>query len=47
MIQEESTWYIIDNYKQEMVTKAKRVYARCQQYLEEAKGMLEKEQTKI
>ncbi|MPC54680.1 hypothetical protein E2C01_048604 [Portunus trituberculatus] len=29
-----------------MATKANRVYARCQQYLEEAKGITEKAHTK-
>ena len=43
---EEKTWYNIDDYKQEMASKASRVYARCQLYLEEAKGMLQKNQNK-
>ena len=42
IMKEEKTWYNIDDYKQEMATKASRVYARCQLYLEEAKGMLQK-----
>ena len=44
---EEKTWYNINDYKQEMATKASRVYARCQQYLEEAEGMLERKENKI
>ena len=36
IMKDEKTWYNIDDYKQEMTTKASRVYARCQQYLEEA-----------
>ena len=45
-IEEEKVWYNVDDYKQEMATKANRVYARCQQYLEEAKGVNEKAQAK-
>ena len=41
-MKEEKTWYNIDDYKQKMAIKASRVYARCQLYLEEAKGMLQK-----
>ena len=37
IMKEEKTWYNIDDYKQGMATKASRVYARCQLYLEEAK----------
>ena len=46
MMKEEQVWYNVDDFKQEMATKANRVYARCQQYLEEAKGINEKAQCK-
>ena len=46
IMKEENTWYNIDDYKQEMATKANRVYAKCQQYLEEAKRVLQRGQTK-
>ncbi|XP_045102251.1 uncharacterized protein LOC123498844 [Portunus trituberculatus] len=46
VIKEEKVWYNSDDFKQEMVTKAYRVYARCHQCLEEAKGVAEKRQNK-
>ena len=46
IMKEEKTWYNIDDYKQEMAIKASRVYARCQQYLREAKGMLQRKLNK-
>ena len=46
IVKEEKSWYNIDDFKQEMATKANRIYARCQLYLEEAKGELEKNQSK-
>ena len=45
-VKKEKVWYNIDDFKQEMAVKANRVYERCQQYLEEAKGMTEKAQNK-
>ena len=36
IMKEEKTCYNIEDYKQEMATKASRVYARSQLYLEEA-----------
>ena len=45
-MEEKKVWYNVDDYKQEMATKANRVYARCQQYLDEAKGVAEKAQAK-
>ena len=46
IMKEEKTWYNIDDYKQEIATKASRVYARWQKYLEEAKLMLQRKQNK-
>ena len=46
IMKEEKTWYNVDDYKQEMATKASRVYPRCQLYLEEGKGMLQRNQNK-
>lgn len=40
-VKEEKRWYDIDSFKQKMATKVNRFYARCQQYLEQAKGQLE------
>ena len=45
-MKEENIWYNIDDCKQEMATKASRVYARCQIYLEEAKRTLRKKTNK-
>ena len=47
IMKEEKTWYNIDDYKQKMATNASRVYARCQLYLEEAKGILQKKQNRM
>lgn len=46
IMKEEKVWYDIDNFKEEMATKAQRVYARCQTYLEEAKGVSHRYQNK-
>ena len=46
IVKEEKCWYNIDDFKQEMATKANRIYARCQLYLEEAKGELDRKQSK-
>ena len=46
IMKEEKAWYNIDDYKQEMATKDSTIYARCQLYLEEAKGMLQRKQNK-
>ena len=46
IMKKEKVWYDIEDFKQEMATKANRVYARCQQYLDDAKGMTEKAQSK-
>ena len=46
VMNEDRKFYNIDDYKEEMATKASRVYARCQSFLEEARGQLEKGQSK-
>ena len=46
IVKEEKCWYNVDDFKQEMATKANKVYARCQLYLEEAKGELDRNQSK-
>lgn len=44
IITKDGRWYNIDEFKEELATKANRISARYQKYLEEAHGRLEKNQ---
>ena len=46
VMKEENKWYNIDDFKQEMATKANRVYGRCQIYLDQGKEESERRRSK-
>ena len=46
IMKDNKKWYNVEDFREEMATKATRVYARCQKYLEEAQGQLERQHSK-